>query len=287
MSDQNFFDTVRPLFGGRLTSGQVEGMQHIVEYGRQHGTSRVHLAYILATVFHETAQWMWPIREGARRFGPDYTDVQARRAVTAIYNKGIIRTNYSLPDENGNSFYGRGLVQITWKENYAKFNDMLNARLDLEPDLTLEWEYALPILFTGMKRGMFTGRSLDMVTEEHKNFVQARAIVNGDARKNGRMIADQAEVFYTALANYRPLLTSGRERLAESRTIKGGAAAGTATVGVAGVEVAQEVLTELEYGLGGLAVHLDSLRWVFIAIALAGVALTVYARWDDFRKGKR
>ena len=130
--DATFFNTVRPLFGGKLRQGQVDGMNKIIEYGMRLGVSRVHLAYILATVYHETARWMEPIREGARRYGPNYTDAQSRQAVAVIFAKGIIRRNYALPDANGNSFYGRGLVQITHKENYAKYG------IEDDPDMALE-----------------------------------------------------------------------------------------------------------------------------------------------------
>ena len=67
-----------------------------------------------------------------------------------------------------------------------------------------------------------------------------------------------------------------RERLAESRTIKGGGLAGVATVGAAGVEVAQEVLAETQQAVLPLVPYLDSLRWVFIAAALAGIAATIH-----------
>ncbi len=63
-----------------------------------------------------------------------------------------------------------------------------------------------------------------------------------------------------------------RERLAESRTMKGGGAAGVATVGAAGVEVAQEALAEAQDAVLPLVPYLDTLRWVFIAVALAGIA---------------
>ena len=33
--------------------------------------------------------------------------------------------------------------------------------------------------------------------------------------------------------------------------------------------------------------YLDSLRWLFIALALAGVAVAVWARVDDWTKGRR
>lgn len=196
-----FFDACRAsLFRGRLSQGQVDGLNRIVTYGIAHGYSRVHLAYILATAFHETAEWMQPIREGAQRFGPNYTDAQARRAVAAIYNKGIIRRNYALPI-NGKSYYGRGLVQITWIDNYVKFENILGVPLVSNPDLTLEWDNALPIMFVGMRDGVFTGRKLGDMDATLNDFINARAIVNSDTKKNGRRIAMQAQHFYTALGS--------------------------------------------------------------------------------------
>lgn len=204
MASKQFFETVRgPLFGGRLRSGQVDGMTRIVEYGMKHGYSRPDLAYVLATVFHETAKWMQPIREGARRYGTNYSDASARRAVAAIHAKGIIRTNYALPaGPYKQSYYGRGLVQITWYANYKKFARVLKIPLDKNPDLALEWEVALPILFLGMRHGMFTKYSLDEVPDhmEEPAFDRTdRLIINGDAKKNGDMIAAQAAVFWKAL----------------------------------------------------------------------------------------
>ena len=78
-----------------------------------------------------------------------------------------------------------------------------------------------------------------------------------------------------------------REALADSRTMKGGGAAGVATVGAAGVEVAQNVLAETQTAILPLVPYLDTLRWVFIAIALAGIGVAVWARVDDWKKGRR
>jgi len=36
-----------------------------------------------------------------------------------------------------------------------------------------------------------------------------------------------------------------------------------------------------------LVPYLDTLRWVFIAVALGGIAVTIYARLDDWRRGLR
>lgn len=72
-----------------------------------------------------------------------------------------------------------------------------------------------------------------------------------------------------------------REVLAESRTLKGGGAAGVATVGAAGFEVAQQVLAETQGAILPLVPYLDTLRWLFIAAALGGIAVAIYARLDD------
>ncbi len=78
-----------------------------------------------------------------------------------------------------------------------------------------------------------------------------------------------------------------REVLADSRTMKGGGAAGVATLGAAGVEVTQDVVAETQAAVLPLVPYLDTLRWVFIAVALGGIAVTIYARLDDRRSGRR
>jgi hypothetical protein len=78
-----------------------------------------------------------------------------------------------------------------------------------------------------------------------------------------------------------------REVLAESRTLKGGGTAGIATVGAAGVEVAQEVLAETQSAVLPLVPYLNTLRWLFIAVALGGIAVAIYARLDDWKRGRR
>ena len=102
----------------------------------------------------------------------------------------------------------------------------------------------------------------------------------GPARSWGERFPKRA----TAFAVETP---PAREVLAESRTLKGGGAAGVATIGAAGVEVAQEVLAETQGAILPLVPYLDTLRWVFIAVALAGIAVAIYARLDDWRTGRR
>jgi hypothetical protein len=88
-------------------------------------------------------------------------------------------------------------------------------------------------------------------------------------------------------AGFAPEIPPARETLADSRTMKGSGAAGVATLGAAGVEVAQSVLAETQSAILPLVPHLDTLRWVLIVVALAGVAVTIYARLDDWKRGQR
>jgi zinc D-Ala-D-Ala carboxypeptidase len=78
-----------------------------------------------------------------------------------------------------------------------------------------------------------------------------------------------------------------REVLSQSRTLKGTGAAGVATLGAAGVEIAQDVLAEAQGAVLPLVPYLDALRWVFIVLALAGIGVAVWARVDDWRRGRR
>jgi len=78
-----------------------------------------------------------------------------------------------------------------------------------------------------------------------------------------------------------------REVLADSRTMKGGGAAGVATLGAAEVGVAQSVLAETQTAILPLVTYLDTMRWVFIAVALGGIAVTILARLDDWKRGQR
>ncbi|WP_273502112.1 YcbK family protein [Paracoccus sphaerophysae] len=86
---------------------------------------------------------------------------------------------------------------------------------------------------------------------------------------------------------FAPELPPAREVLAESRTLRGGGAAGAATVGAAGIEVLQDVLAETQSSIQPLVPYLDTLRWALIAIALIGIAVTIHAPLDDWKRGQR
>jgi zinc D-Ala-D-Ala carboxypeptidase len=86
---------------------------------------------------------------------------------------------------------------------------------------------------------------------------------------------------------FAPELPPAREVLSESRTLRGGGAAGAATIGAAGIEVLQDVLSEAQSAIQPLVPYLDTLRWILIVIALIGIVVTIHARIDDWNRGQR
>jgi zinc D-Ala-D-Ala carboxypeptidase len=78
-----------------------------------------------------------------------------------------------------------------------------------------------------------------------------------------------------------------REALAGSRTMAGGGLAGLGTAGSAGVEALKSGMAEAQGILEAALPYVDALKWVFMAMALGGAALAIYARYGDWKRGQR
>lgn len=158
------------------------------------------LAYILGTAYRESAGTMQPVREGLCK-----TDACSIAAVTAHFGSGNITNNYALPNANGNSYFGRGLVQITHKRKYLSVGPALGwgDQLADHPELALDPEKATVILVEGMAQGMFTRCSLPNrfrgETSLPQDWIAARCIVNPGS-KRAQITADHALAFYACLA---------------------------------------------------------------------------------------
>lgn len=155
---------------GVLDGTQIESIRSITDafarYGDGDGSK---LAYILATAWHES--WLRPIKEFRANAG------------TTLYT---LQNNYW-----NTGYYGRGFVQLTWKENYQKMSNFLNLDLVSNPDLVLQPDIAAKIIVYGMINGSFTRRSTSQGGQPYKlsdfinpnlpsnDFYNARRIVNG------------------------------------------------------------------------------------------------------------
>jgi predicted chitinase len=118
------------------------------------------LAYVLATVEHETNGTYQPVVESYWLKNPDQ------------YNK-VHHSDYY-------PYYGRGYVQLTWKKNYKFFGELLGKDLVSNPNLVLDPKIAAFILVFGMIHGSFTGKKLsDYINTSTTDFISARRIING------------------------------------------------------------------------------------------------------------
>ena len=75
--------------------------------------------------------------------------------------------------------------------------------------------------------------------------------------------------------------------LTQSRTIAGQVAVTAGTAAASAVELLSKDLQTAQTTLQPLADMAPILKWAFVAVVLAGVALTIWARLDDWRNGKR
>lgn len=188
------FDIIRPMFGGHLTQSQVDGINAI-----QAGSATLpinHQAYLLATPFWETSQKMQAVRETLAV----NDDLAISRLDYAWENGKLpwVSVPYWRRDADGKAWFGRGLAQITHKENYKRLSPIAGVDLVADPSLALTLSVAVKILVGGSEGGLFSGHKLsDYLTPEHSDYVGARHVINGS--NEAQRIAEFAVTFEKAL----------------------------------------------------------------------------------------
>lgn len=166
------------MFGAALSQGQVNGIEAILDAFETHGDGRSKsLAYCLATARHEVGHNMTPVREGFKA-----TDIEARSFVARCYgHKG--RAWYCWPaGPYGHVYYGRGLVQLTWLDNYAKSSGDAGVDLVKYPDKALDPLIAGRLLVRGVIDGRWNGHGKGigfyLPTSGPDDLMNARRTVN-------------------------------------------------------------------------------------------------------------
>ena len=200
---KTYFNYVRDaLFLGEMEQSQVDGQDAILTVWETYRADQDprFLAYVLATTYHETSQEMQPIEEYGKGVGMEYGEVDP---------------------ETGQTYYGRGFVQLTWRDNYARADKEILASFGFNPDCeavadnALDPKIAAAVMFLGMEQGWFRGDSNGRQTlyryfnDEIDDAYQAREIINGDKTKVpdwshgvsiGNLIRGYHEEFLEALA---------------------------------------------------------------------------------------
>lgn len=190
----------RAPFGGRLSQGQIDGMNALFRCWQSHkiagSDSNRLLAYILASVFHETAGRMLPVRETLAS-----TDAGAIAALDRAYKAGRlgqVSEPYWRKGADKKSWFGRGVIQLTHKENYQKLGKRIGVDLVGNPSLALDVDISAEIAIVGMLEGLFTGRKLtEFFNLKKDDPIGARTVVNGTDK--AKLIAGYYKSFLDAL----------------------------------------------------------------------------------------
>jgi len=176
-----FFDRARKgrLLGPTLTQSEVDGCTAILV--ALEGLPLAHIAYGLATAYHETAHTMLPIKENG---GPAYFfrmyDPHGNRP-------DVARRLGNTEPGDGCRYAGRGYVQLTGRANYQRAQDALGQPLVSNPDLAMDPTIAAKVMRQGMKAGWFTGKTFASYlpatgAATMAQFMSARRIINGADR---------------------------------------------------------------------------------------------------------
>lgn len=172
---KKFFDGFKKNFDSSLDQAQVGGIEFLLTSFENEPLWKDvrHIAYALATIYHETAASMLPVEEGY---------YLGRRA------KAFQKTLRYYPH------YGRGYVQLTWERNYVKAGKALGVDFVKSPNLVMRPDYSFQILTRGMFEGWFTGKKLSTYIHGSVcDYVGARKIINGTDKAG--LIAGYARLF--------------------------------------------------------------------------------------------
>jgi len=191
MNRTAFFSAIRnSLFSGRLNQAQVDGIEAILDEGR--GLPLAHMAYCLATAHGETGGSFVPIQENmnysagripqvfsARRLKgktPQELAGNPRLLANTVYG-GMLGND---GPNDGWTYRGHGLVQLTGKDNFRRFGNLIGVDLVAEPLRALELPIAAKALIVGVRDGLYTGKKAsDYLDSTPPDYVNARRIING------------------------------------------------------------------------------------------------------------
>ena len=256
-------------FGGRLTQQQVDGTNALLDAWDKDGhDDDRQLAYLLATVFHETGGRMVPVREAFAT-----SDADAIRRLDAAYAAGQLPMVSKPYWRDG--WFGRGPVQITFEDNYRKMGKALGVDLEGNPSLLLDPVVGARSAVVGMVKGLFVrGQNLSRYFNDTVDDpVGARRIINGTSRAS--LIAgyhvnflDSIKAARVEAAKPTPVPAAVVEAakpdgasLVKDKTSIGGAL--SAVGGIGGVAAAAPLLSAINS------------PWAFAALALLVVIIAI------------
>jgi predicted chitinase len=166
LNNTDIFNKIKSIVK-RLTPLQEKSINAILSEIKNQGIKDPkHIAYILATAWHES------------RFKP----------IIEWGGQAYLKSKAYYP------YYGRGFVQLTWLSNYKKIQKIIEKTgrfpgVDIlkKPSDLLRMDVAAFVIVYGMKHGVFSGKKLS----DYDDFINMRRIVN--KMDKAALIASYAE----------------------------------------------------------------------------------------------
>lgn len=160
-------------------------------------------SWVLDTPYMDAAQFAYAIATIEHECGFESKEEQRANPNLDAHNRKI----WEMQNRYWHTgYYGRGLPQLTWRDNYVLFGRLLSLPLARKPELVMDVEVGARIVLIGIWHGLFTGRRIDKyisVGEGRNRWDRARAIYNGDVRKNGPKIGKAAQALYNEWKKYQ------------------------------------------------------------------------------------
>lgn len=191
MRDAFYAAVSRDLFYGSLPDWQRRPLDLLIDEAHRRDRRLQEVAYVLASAYHESSRFRYKEEIG-------HGEGKAYGASCPLMGTGSKVTKSAV-------YFGRGWIQNTWLENFAKLSIAASLHfgrpIDLvnNPDLlTADDELQAWCLWHGFVTGIWTTRNLaDYFGEGRADYIGARAIVNGNDR--AEQIAGYARQFEAAL----------------------------------------------------------------------------------------
>ena len=130
----------------------------------------------------------------------------------------------------------------------------------------------------------FTGFAQDQILDMHR-FDHLKPLVEAIIRhENGQQPYTDTEITKAlVLAGVEP----PKPNLQATRTVQAGQIATMGTVGASTIEAVQQTVKPASDALLTLVPYLEVAKWLLLAVTLVGIAIMLWARIDDHRKGLR
>jgi hypothetical protein len=204
-----FFAEYMAKFGG-LSQDQMAGLDQLLRFIEQDPDVTDHrwVAYFIVTAKVETANTYRPIREfhcDDEKGGPKwYAKPHACPAGVKHHKTGAKLTTVTAcpAARKVHCYFGRGYVQITHAANYQKLGTELgygDAFLH-RPERVMEPEIAYKIMSHGIRKGSFTGKSIDDYIKPPvggkpgaTDYLNARRVINGITAENRPHVVGMAK----------------------------------------------------------------------------------------------